>query len=406
VFAAPPRTTPVEVRRSPDADAAPAAEARRLPAPREHGEPTPLTDAEGNEIAPDAPAEVVFGSTHTATFPRALEQLGASLLVTTYQTGHLIAFRVADGGLNTHFRKFASPMGLALNRGQLALGTKAQVHIFENQPAMIPRLDPPDRHDACFMPRHTHTTGDIRVHDLGYVGDELWLVNTRFSCLATLDDRHSFVPVWRPTFISAYAPEDRCHLNGLCVVDDEAKYVTALGETDEPNGWREHKLDGGILIDVPSGEIVSRGMCFPHSPRWHDGRLWLLESGRGVLVTIDPATGDRTDVGAVPGFARGLSFIGPYAFIGLSQVREHVFDGLPLTGDGVDRNCGVWVMDTRNGEVVAWARFSGGVHEIYEVVALPGLRYPEIVEPGADLADSAFVLPDSALTDVPAALRS
>ena len=214
------------------------------------------------------------------------------------------------------------------------------------------------------------------------------------------------MPVWRPSFITAYAPEDRCHLNGLCVIDDEARYVTALGETDEPNGWREHKLDGGILIDVPSGEIVSRGMCFPHSPRWHDGRLWVLESGRGVLVTIDTETGERTDVGAVPGFARGLSFVGPYAFIGLSQVREHVFDGLPLTGEGVDRNCGVWVMDTRNGQIVAWAKFSGGVHEIYEVVALPGLRYPEIVEPGAELADSAFVLPDAALTEVPAELRS
>jgi len=118
----------------------------------------------------------------------------------------------------------------------------------------------------------------------------------------------------------------------------------------------------------------------PHSPRWHDGRLWLLESGRGILSTIDVASGDRTEVASVPGFARGLSFLGPYAFIGLSQVREHVFDGLPLTGEGVERNCGVWVVDIRSGNTVAWLRFEGNVQEIYEVAALPGVRFPEIAE--------------------------
>jgi uncharacterized protein (TIGR03032 family) len=164
------------------------------------------------------------------------------------------------------------------------------------------------------------------------------------------------VPRWRPPFISALAPDDRCHLNGLCVVDDEPRFVTALGVADEEDGWRERKLDGGVLIHVPSGEIVTSGMCMPHSPRWHDGRLWLLESGRGELVTVDLDSGERHRVGAVPGFARGLALVGPYAFIGL------------------------------------------------EVLALPGIRFPEIVEPGADLVDGSFVLPDAAVDDVPAEL--
>jgi uncharacterized protein (TIGR03032 family) len=125
-----------------------------------------------------------------------------------------------------------------------------------------------------------------------------------------------------------------------------------------------------------------------------------------VLVTVDLDTGARTDVAAVPGFARGLSFVGPFAFVGLSQLREHVFEGLPLTGEGVERNCGVWAVDVRNGQTVAWLRFEGQVEEIYEVVTLPGIRFPEVVEPGADLADGAFVLPDAALADVPAALKS
>lgn len=403
VFASPPRVEPVTPTRSADAVQTSRAAA---PAPTDASVPATAPTPAPGDGTEDLPPEVVFASRHTAGFPQVLDALGSSLLVSTYQSGRLIVVRNHDGVLNTHFRLFPSPMGIAVRDQRVALGTKAQVHVFQNQPAMIAQLEHPERHDACFMPRHTHATGDIRVHDLAYAGDELWLVNTRFSCLATLDDRHSFVPRWRPPFVTALAPEDRCHLNGLCVVDGAPRFVTALGTSDEVDGWREHKIDGGVLVDVPSGETVSHGMCMPHSPRWHDGRLWLLESGRGVLVTVDLATGARTDVAAVPGFARGLSFVGPFAFVGLSQVREHVFDGLPLTGEGVERNCGVWVVDVRNGQTVAWLRFEGKVEEIYEVVALPGIRFPEVVEPGADLADGAFVLPDAALADVPAALKS
>lgn len=408
VFAHPPRTDPMQPRRSPDATpaslvAAPPPAAPAVPATTSRNGMPAIAD-----VAPDGETQdsgVTFASRHTSTFAELLDALKCSLLVSTYQSGRIIAVRVDGGALNTHFRAFPSPMGIARRNQFLAIGTKSEILVFQNQPAVIPRLDPPDRHDACFMPRHSHTTGDMRVHDLAYAGDELWIVNTRFSCLATLDDAHSFVPRWRPPFVTALTPDDRCHLNGLAVIDDAPKYVSALGVSDEAGGWREHKIDGGVLLDIPTGEVVSGGLCMPHSPRWHGGHLWILESGRGILATIDPDTGDRTDVAAVPGFARGLAFSGPYAFIGLSQVREHVFDGLPLTGEGVDRNCGVWVVDVRSGKVVAWLQFEGTVQEIYEVALLPGIRFPEIVEPGADLTDTAFVLPDEALAAVPAELR-
>jgi uncharacterized protein (TIGR03032 family) len=383
VFAAPPRTTPV--------------------VPRTTTRPAPVA-------ATPAPAEpsssdAAYGSQHTKSFVQLLEALPASLLVSTYQSGRVIVVRAHEGTLNTHFRSLPSPMGIAQKGTTLAIGTRAQVHVLQNQPAVLSRLEPPGVHDACFMPRYTHTTGDIRIHDLAYAEDELWVANTRFSCLATLDARHSFVPRWRPPFVSALAPEDRCHLNGLCVIDDEPKYVTALGVADVQGGWRERKVDGGVLLEVPSGEIVSDGMCMPHSPRWHNDRLWLLESGRGALVSVDIETGTRTDVATVPGFARGLAFCGPFAFVGLSKVREHVFDGLPLTGEGVQNNCGVWVVDLRSGENVAWLQFVGQVEEIYEVAVLAGIRYPEVVEPDAEISDTAFVLPDDSLTEVPAELR-
>jgi uncharacterized protein (TIGR03032 family) len=277
--------------------------------------------------APDA-----FRSVYSSGVPRLLAHLGSSLLVSTYQSGRLIVLRADGDNLNTHYRAFPSPMGIAVGTHALALGTQRHVWEYRNQPEAGRKLKPQGRHDACFLPRMGYVTGDIRVHELAYAADGLWIVNTRFSCLASLDGEHSFVPRWRPSFVSALAAEDRCHLNGLAVVDGRARYVTALGATDAPQGWREGKASGGVLIDVPSGEIVSRGLSMPHSPRWHGGRLWVLESGKGEIGTVDPATGRVETVAQLPGFTRGLAFAGPYAFVGLSQVREsNIFGGIPLT---------------------------------------------------------------------------
>jgi uncharacterized protein (TIGR03032 family) len=267
------------------------------------------------------------------------------------------------------------------------------------------RLEPAGRHDGCFLPRKTHYTGDIRIHEMAYVGDELWFISTLFSCLATVDGDHSFVPRWRPPFVSALAPEDRCHLNGFALVDGAVRYVSALGETDNAEAWRDNKADGGIVIDVASGEVVTRGLSMPHSPRWHDDALWILESGRGSLARIDPVTGAVETIAELPGFTRGLSFAGPYAFIGLSQTRESVFHGLPIM-DRPERASGVWVVDIRNGNTVALLKFDGIVQEIFDVKLLPGYRYPEIGEPDGDLVATSFVLPDQALADVPMPLRS
>ena len=172
-----------------------------------------------------------------------------------------------------------------------------------------PRLDPPGTHDACYLPRSCHVTGDIGVHELAWAGDELWLANTRFSCLCTLDSDHSFVPRWRPPFITALAAEDRCHLNGIAVENGRVRYVTALGETDTADGWREHKPHGGVLIDVPSGEVLLRGLSMPHSPRIYGEQVWLLESGTGRLLRGDVAAGRSETVAEFPGFARGLAIL-------------------------------------------------------------------------------------------------
>ncbi len=340
------------------------------------------------------PPPVAFHYTQTDSFVALLHQLQASVLVTTYQANKLLVLRAAGNGLSTLVRTFDQPMGLAVDAQRMTIGTRTQVWTLRNAPDIAPRVEPVGQHDACFLPRSCHVTGDIRVHEIAWVGDELWIVNTRFSCLCTLHEDYSFVPRWRPPFISALAAEDRCHLNGLALVDGRLKYVTALGETDTPNGWRPNKPHGGILMDMPSGAIVARGLSMPHSPRWHDGRLWLLESGTGRLVFVDIATGKHHTVAELPGFARGLVLVGPYAFIGLSKIREKsAMTGVPLAERRDQLKCGVAVVDLRSGRVVGMLEFQTAVEEIFDVQLLTTVRFPEVVGFQKETIQHTFIVP-------------
>lgn len=271
-------------------------------------------------------------SVYSSSLGDILERLNISLVISTYQAGKVVLVRNDEGTVNTHFRSFHKPMGIAVHQHRLTVGGTKSVWHLRNMPAVAGKLDPPGKHDACYMPGSIHVTGDIDIHEMAWSGDnELWLVNTRFCCLCTLDSDHSFHPRWRPSFVTGLAPEDRCHLNGLGMVNGRPKYVTTLGETDAPAGWRENKANGGILMDVDSNEVLLRGLSMPHSPRWYGDRLWLLESGEGSLASVDLRNQTWQTVTKLPGFTRGLDFLGPLAFIGLSQVRESaVFSGIPL----------------------------------------------------------------------------
>jgi hypothetical protein len=351
---------------------------------------------------------------------------------------------VRDEGdhLNTHFRAFKAPMGLALADGgaRFAIGTTFQIWEYRDVPSVARRLEPAGKHDACYLPRSSHVTGNVLIHEMAYgrspvavaglptepqgptaglpqhaagSGDprqaqgELWLVNTRFSCLATLDPESSFVPRWRPPFITELEPSDRCHLNGLGMVEGKPKYVTALGETNVMAGWRANKARGGVLMDVDSGEILCRGLSMPHSPRWYGGRLWVCESGSGTLGTVDLNTLRYEAVAAVPGFTRGLDFAGDLAFVGLSQVRESaVFSGIPITErlSPEERTCGVCIVDLRRGETVALLKFESGVQEIFAVALLPR-RFPDLINDDEPLLESSFVVPTECLGEVASTVR-
>jgi uncharacterized protein (TIGR03032 family) len=356
-------------------------------------ESRPRPDLPGEPPVPPAP--VAFHYTQTESFPALLQELGASLLISTYQANKLLVARATGEGVSMLVRTFERPMGLAVDDRKLTIGTRSQIWFLRNAPDIAPQVEPAGQHDACFVPRACHVTGDIGVHELAWVGDELWIVNTRFSCLCSLHPDYSFVPRWRPPFITSLAAEDRCHLNGLAVVDNRPKYVTVLGQSDTAGGWRAGKSSGGCLIDVETGEPITRGLSMPHSPRVHDGRLWLLESGTGRLLQIDAASGQSQTVASLPGFTRGLAFAGPYAFVGLSRIREtSAMDGVPLAERRSQLKCGVAVVDLPNGEVTALLEFQTAVEEIFDVQLMTGVRFPEVLGFQKDAVQHTFVIPE------------
>lgn len=360
-------------------------------------------------MEPEKPSEAGapdFSSVHTENFPALLKDLGISLLVSTYQAGKLIIVRPDGDKLNTHFRQFASPMGVDFDptRRALAVGTRHQVWTFRDHPRVADKLDPPDRHDAVFLPRGIHFSGDIRIHEVAWIEGELWAVNTRFSCLCTFDDEHSFVPRWRPPFISEYAAEDRCHLNGMAAWDGRVRLVTFLARTNTAGGWRDHKKDGGCLWDLEAEGPLLEGLGMPHSPRFYDGRIWFLESAVGSISLFKRS--GPVEIARLPGFTRGLDFAGRYAFVGLSQIRESaIFGGIPIAEDSQTRRCGVWVVDIHTGATVAFLRFEGSVQEIFAVEVLPGIAYPELLNETGPLLDSSFVIPPQAMVQKPAPLE-
>ena len=330
-------------------------------------------------------AEPKLALTGSRQFPSWLAEQGASLGFTTYQAGKVFLIGLQpDGKLSIFERTLNRCLGMVAEGRSLYISTLFQLWRFEN--ALEPGQSAVDSatggYDAVYVPQVGHITGDLDIHDMALDAEgRLVFVNTLFSCLATTSETHSFVPLWQPPFVTKLAAEDRCHLNGLAMKDGKPAYVTAVSESDVADGWRDKRVDGGCVIDVATNEVVLRGLSMPHSPRWYRDRLWLHNSGTGEFGTVDLATGRFEPVCFCPGYLRGLAFIGDYAVLGTSLARDNkTFQGLPLDellkDKAAEPRCGLQVVDLRTGDAPHWLRIEGVVQELYDVVALPGIRRP------------------------------
>jgi uncharacterized protein (TIGR03032 family) len=348
------------------------------------------------EIKPFAKLEF----TMSPNFGDWLASVDSSVAFTVLNNSKLVFVgrSLEDNTVTTSEGNFARCLGVGVHADMrsLTVAAKHQVIRFEN-------LAPPgvihEGHDAVFVPHRAWITGYLDTHDMATMANKsLLFVNTKFSCLATVVEGYSFRPVWQPYFITQLVPEDRCHLNGMAIDGDRPRFVTAVSETDTLEGWRSHLSDGGLLIDVDANVPILKGLSMPHSPRIHGGRLWMLESGHGIFGYVDLVARKLVPVAFCPGFARGLALMGNYAVICLSLPRDgqENFDKLPLgeilTKRGEKPRCGLMVVDLRNGETVASLDVHDPARDLFDVVFLPGVRNPKVVDFMSDDIDRIVLM--------------
>jgi len=354
---------------SQDEDAAPAAETTQAPAAAQ-----PAGAARGTRIS------------CSRGFAAWLRAHDCSLGFTSYQSGRLyLVGRNGKGGVSFHERFFQRAMGLWGSPQRLLLSTIYQIWRFENvlgpgEVYRVPEGNGQADYDRHYVPRFATTTGDIDVHEIGVMADgRIVFVNTAYSCLATLSQTHSFQPYWTPPFITKLAHEDRCHLNGMAMRDGRPAYVTAVSRADVVNGWRERRAEGGLIMDVATNEVVTDRLSMPHSPRWHEGALYVLNSGTGHFGRVGQ-DGGFEPIAFCPGFLRGLQFHAGHAIVGLSLPRNGSFAGLALDAELKKRDaepwCGVQIINLATGDIVQWIRLEGEVTELFDVCVLPGVRRP------------------------------
>ena len=348
-------------------------------------EKAPETDSNADESTPESkpeaaqkPAPQRTDISFSGNLYGFLASRNISLAFTSYQTGNLyILGHGRDKKLSLHQARYPQAMGVVGDGARLYLASLNQIVRMEN--VIGPNQIANEKFDKVYVPRNFQTTGAVDLHEIGVrKNGKVVFINTKYSCLCELSLKHSFKPIWKPSFISKLVPEDRCHLNGLAMKDGEPKYVSAVCRSDIVDGWRDRRHDGGIIIDIETDEIIAEGLSMPHSPRVYDGKVWVANSRSGEIGWIDEATKSFKPVAFCPGFIRGLAFVDGFAVVTLSKPRYKRFDGLALADTLEEKDadpwCGVQIISLDTGSVAHWIRFDGAIQELFDVCILPGVK--------------------------------
>lgn len=354
-----------------------------------------------------------FSSEYSDNFPKILQALGVSLVATSYQAHAIMLIRCKEGLLNCGVKKFIRPMGVTVSQDRLTLGTAYRVVDFkvsnqshqsvkngtlDNLNLLSRKLQDEQRDneefislraeqigaikqcDRLYSERASLTTGMINIHDIAWGSKGLWVVNTSFSCLATLTPEYGFIAHWRPHFISELKPEDRCHLNGMAMLEGKPRYVTTFNTGDSQDSWRTEL--NGTLMDVKTNQILLSGLSAPHSPRCHEGLVYFCDSGRGEVVSFDPQNNSKRVICALPGFTRGVIIFGDLVLVATSRMRSSdAVQRYPLAEQvkPEDTQCGIWIINKNSGEIISKLIFSGDINQIYDIAIIPDSTYPELM---------------------------
>ncbi len=338
-----------------------------------------------------------FSCTYSPNIPELLQQLQCTLVISTYQAGKVIFISAKDANSLIQLpRTFNRAMGIAVQDQRMAVATRDEVIVLHNAPGLARNYPKnPNNYDALFAPRATYYTGQVDLHDLDWGTDGLWAVNTSFSCLARISENYSWEPKWQPSFIDALTSEDRCHLNGMTMVDGVPKYVTALGSGNTLQSWRKTLPKGGVLMDVTENQILLESLDMPHSPRWIDGQLYLLLSAIGALIKVDPVNRTYREIKRIDGFVRGMSYYSDYLFIGFSRLRQNSSTFKDLAIAKVATHAGICILHLPTAAVVGELKYQTSVDEIFDVQVVPHMKRPGILNTESPMHKYSLSIPDA-----------
>jgi len=339
-----------------------------------------------------------FSCSYTPNVPELLHSLNCTIALSTYQAGKLIFLSAKNNeSLIQLPRTFNKPMGIALNAStdKLALASRDEVIVFKNSKELAWHYpNSPNKYDALYLPRVSYKTGYLDLHDLEFGVDNLYAVNTLFSCISIIDDEYNFTPYWQPKFITEMVSEDRCHLNGMAMKNGKPKYVSCFNRGNTLHSWRKNITEGGVILDVENNTVVAQNLAMPHSPRLFNNNLYVLLSANGELIKIDTNTGNKEVVIKLNSFVRGMDICGEFVFIGLSKLRKNSKTFASITDNFKENMAGIAIVHLPTGSLVAKLQYHTSVEEIYDIKILPNKIRPNILNPQKEDSNLAVSIPN------------
>ena len=338
-----------------------------------------------------------FSITYTSQVPQLLSDLNISLALTTYQAGKLVCISPSPDqeGLISLPRNFDKPMGVGISGDKMAIATKDEVIVLsESKPLASHYPNKKNVYDSLWLPRTTYYTGQVDLHDIKFCQDGIYAINSSFSCLCKIDENYNFTPVWQPFFIDKLASEDRCHLNGLATKNDKPKFATALGVSNTPQGWRDNIASGGVLMDIEDNRIIMDKLPMPHSPMYHNDKLYLLCSASGEFIEVNVENESFKVIKKFAGFCRGLDIYKDYAFIGFSKLRKNSSTFAKLSFAEEANYAGIKIVHLPTAAEVGEIRYKTSVDEIYEVVVLKDTTRPNVLNTMNPVHKFSLSIPD------------
>lgn len=319
---------------------------------------------------------------NTRHFTTWLSTQNCVLVVSSYSTAHVFTIGLDDKGEITNwFTNICRAMGINYSKEteNLIISNVGNIIVYKDKGAL--KNSQFGVFDTNFIPQVGYFSGDVDVHDVCETkSGEIYYISALFSCICQPTNNGSFKPYWLPPWIDKYAAEDRCHLNGLCLVDDVPRYVTSACQGNSMGSWKHSGQKGkGIVYDIVEDRVVCSELLNPHSPRWYRDKLWVMESGTGYFGYVDLEKEEFVKCAFIPAFLRGLDFIDNFAVIAGSLPRhDPAFGELPIGKEiedrGLDPTCGIWILNLDSFDLEHQLYFNPPVKELYDIAVIPSSK--------------------------------